>query len=106
MSSANPGEGAPAPEGTAGLEFILDLPVEITVELGRRRLTIGEVLALGRGGIVEFSRNATEPLDIRVNDRLIAHGEAVVIGDRYGVRVTDIVSPGERVGSARQEAAP
>jgi flagellar motor switch protein FliN len=79
--------------------LVLDLPVEITVELGRRRLSIGDVLALGQGAIVELGKQATEPLDIRVNEKLIAHGEAVVMGDRYAVRVTDIVSPKERVGT-------
>jgi len=81
------------------LEMVLDLPVEVTVELGRKRLSIGEVLALGQGAIVELGKQSTEPLDIRVNEKLIAHGEAVVVQDRYAVRVTDIVSPKERVGS-------
>lgn len=97
MSAASRNDAGPKAE--QDFEMILDLPVELTVELGRKRLAIGEVLGLGQGAIVELGKQATEPLDIRVNEKLIAHGEAVVVGDRYAVRVTDIVSPGERVGS-------
>ena len=83
--------------GGPEIERILDVMVELTVELGRRRVAIGEVLSLKPGAVVEFMKTADEPLDIRVNGRLVARGEAVVIGDRYGVRVTQVVSPGERL---------
>lgn len=96
MSATNRAEGAKPDQDFA---LVLDLPVELTVELGRKRLSIGEVLALGQGAVVELGKLATEPLDIRVNEKLIAHGEAVVMGDRYAIRVTDIVSPKERMGS-------
>jgi len=97
VSATNRNEGAARPE--QDFAMVLDLPVELTIELGRKRLSIGEVLALGQGAVVELGKQATEPLDIRVNEKLIAHGEAVVVGDRYAVRVTDIVSPNERMGS-------
>jgi flagellar motor switch protein FliN/FliY len=102
MSAAR-GDGAARPE--QDLALVLDLPVEVTVELGRKRLSIGEVLALGQGAVVELGKQATEPLDIRVNEKLIAHGEAVVVGDRYAIRVTDVVSPKERMGSVGAQGA-
>jgi len=69
----------------------MDVPVEVTVELGRRRVRIGEVLRLGPGSVLELSKSNGEPLDIYVNDRLIARGEAVVVGERYGVRLTEVL---------------
>lgn len=79
------------------IDRVLDVTVELTVELGRRRIRIGEVVGLGPGSVVEFPKAADEPLDIRVNDQLVAKGEAVVIDGRYGVRVTEVVSPNERL---------
>ncbi len=73
------------------LGFVMDVPVEVTVELGRRRVRIGEVLRLGPGSVLELSKSNGEPLDIYVNDRLIARGEAVVVGERYGVRLTEVL---------------
>ncbi len=85
------------------LGFVMDVPVEVTVELGRRRVRIGEVLRLGPGSVLELSKSNGEPLDIYVNDRLIARGEAVVVGERYGVRLTEVlvVEPGVRAGGAQ-----
>ena len=103
MSAAQRGDGTARPE--QDLALVLDLPVEVTVELGRKRLSIGDVLALGQGAVVELGKQATEPLDIRVNEKLIAHGEAVVVGDRYAIRVTDIVSPKERMGTVGTQGA-
>ncbi len=77
----------PSPEG---LGFVMDVPVELTVEIGRRTMKIAEVLSLGPGSILELDKAAGEPLDVRLNDRLVARGEAVVIGDRYGVRITEV----------------
>jgi flagellar motor switch protein FliN/FliY len=71
--------------------FVMDVPVEVTVELGRKSAKIGEILRLGPGSVIELSKANGEPLDIYVNNRLIAQGEAVVIGERYGVRLTDVV---------------
>ncbi|SMC19344.1 flagellar motor switch protein FliN/FliY [Desulfacinum hydrothermale DSM 13146] len=79
------------------LDFILDLPLEIAVELGRTKLLINDLLQLGQGSVVELNKFAGEPLEILVNNKLIARGEAVVVNEKFGVRITDIVSPMERV---------
>ena len=89
-------ESAPT-EDANGLGRILDVSVRLTVELGRRTLRISDLLSLAPGSVVEFPKSADEPLDIRVNDRLIARGEAVVVGERYGIRVTEVVSPNDRL---------
>jgi flagellar motor switch protein FliN/FliY len=83
------------------LDLLLDVPMEITVELGRSRMTIQELLALSPGSVIELDKLAGEPLDILVNDRLIARGEAVVVNDKFGIRITDIVSRSERIASLR-----
>jgi flagellar motor switch protein FliN len=75
-----------------GLDSIVDVPLDVSVELGRTRLSIEQILELGQGGIVELTKTAGEPLDILINDKLVAHGEAVVVGDKFGVRITSIVS--------------
>ena len=74
-----------------GLSFVMDVPVELTIELGRKTTRIGEVLRLGPGSILELSKANGEPLDVYVNNRLIARGEAVVVGERYGIRLTEVV---------------
>jgi flagellar motor switch protein FliN/FliY len=73
------------------LKFVMDVPVELTIELGRKTAKIGEILRLGPGSILELSKVNGEPLDVYVNNRLIARGEAVVIGERYGIRLTEVV---------------
>ncbi|AKU93015.1 flagellar motor switch protein FliN [Vulgatibacter incomptus] len=83
------------------LELLLDVPLEITVELGRSRMTIQELLGLGPGSVVELDKVAGEPLDILVNGRLLARGEAVVVNEKFGARITDIVSPSERLARLR-----
>jgi flagellar motor switch protein FliN len=90
---AAPGDAAASnlSRGIDSLGFVMDVPVEVTVELGRRRVRIGEVLRLGPGSVLELSKANGEPLDIYVNDRLIARGEAVVVGERYGVRLTEVL---------------
>lgn len=80
----------PVPLGVESLSFVMDVPVELTVELGRKRVRINDVLRLGPGSVLELSKASGEPLDILVNDRLVARGEAVVIGERYGVRITEV----------------
>jgi len=80
-----------------GMDLILDIPLEVTVELGRVRMLIKDVLELGSGSIVELDRVAGEPVDLLVNGRLIAKGEVVVIEDNFGIRVTEIVSPADRL---------
>lgn len=81
----------PALRGIDTLGFVMDVPVELTVELGRKHVRIGEVLRLGPGSVIELSKANGEPLDIYVNNRLIARGEAVVVGERYGVRLTEVL---------------
>ncbi len=79
------------------LERIMEIPLQIHVELGRKRMRISELLAVGTGTVVELSTAAGSPLSIYANQTLIAQGEAVVIGERYGIRITEIVSQRERV---------
>jgi len=79
------------------LDFILDIPLEVSAELGRTKLLINELLQLGQGSVVELNKLAGEPLEIFVNGKLVARGEAVVINEKFGIRLTDIISPIERV---------
>jgi flagellar motor switch protein FliN/FliY len=83
--------------GKHELDFILDIPLDVSAELGRTRLLINELLQLGQGSVVELNKLAGEPLEIFVNGKLVARGEAVVINEKFGVRLTDIISPIERV---------
>ena len=88
------GSAAPSDLGSRGgdgLSFVMDVPVELTIELGRKTTRIGEVLRLGPGSILELNKANGEPLDVYVNNRLIARGEAVVVGERYGIRLTEVV---------------
>jgi flagellar motor switch protein FliN/FliY len=80
-----------------GLDFILDIPLQVTVELGRTQMLVDELLQLGQGSVVELSKLAGEPMEILVNQKLIARGEVVVVNEKFGVRLTDIISPLERV---------
>ncbi len=90
--------GADTPAGaTNDLDLVLDIPVQVTVELGRTRLPIARVLQLAPGSVVELDDLAGSPLDLYVNGCLIAQGEVVVVNDRFGIRVTDIVTPSERM---------
>jgi flagellar motor switch protein FliN/FliY len=83
------------------IDFILDIPLTVTVELGRARMLIGELLQLGQGSVVELVKFAGEPMDVFINQRLIAKGEVVVVNEKFGIRLTDIVSPAERVGKLK-----
>ncbi len=83
------------------LDMLLDVPLDVSVELGRCRMTIQDLLGLSPGSIIELDKVAGEPLDILINDRLVARGEAVVVNDKFGVRITDIVSPQERIARLR-----
>ena len=91
--SAPPVSPAPSPPVSSldSIGFVMDVPVEVTVELGRRSTKIGEILRLGPGSVLELDKVNGEPLDIYVNNRLIAQGEAVVVGERYGVRLTEVL---------------
>jgi len=82
---------------SSNLDLMMDIPVVLSMEVGQTRMSIGEVLKLSKGSVVELQRMADEPLDVLVNGTLVAHGEAVVIGERFGVRLTDVISPNERL---------
>jgi flagellar motor switch protein FliN/FliY len=86
-----------ADNGQGNLDFILDIPLEITVELGRTRMMVNELLKLGQGSVIELGKIAGETLEILANNRLIARGDVVVINDKYGIRLTEVISPAERV---------
>lgn len=83
------------------LDFVLDIPMTLTVELGRSQMLISELLKLGRGSVIELAKLSGEPLDILANQRLIARGEVVVVNEKYGIRITEIISPAERVEKLR-----
>lgn len=104
----------PAPEGEApaaaaaaaveelgpkdrNLALILDIPLRVAVELGRTKMVVADLLNLGQGSVIELSKLAGEPMEVLVNDKLVARGEAVVVNEKFGVRLTDIISPTERV---------
>lgn len=84
-----------------GIDFLLDIPLTFKVELGRTKMLIKDLLQLGQGSVVELDKLAGEPMEIIVNDRLIARGEVVVVNEKFGIRVTDILSPAERVRQLR-----
>lgn len=81
------------------LDLVLDIPLTVTVELGRSKMLINDLLQLGRGSVIELQKLVGEPLEVLINDKLVARGEVVVVNDKFGVRLTDIVSPMERVQS-------
>jgi len=79
------------------LEVILDVPVTLAMEVGRTRIPIRNLLQLNQGSVVELDRAAGEPLDVFVNGTLVAHGEVVVVNEKFGIRLTDVISPAERI---------
>lgn len=83
------------------LDFLLDIPLEITVELGRARMLIKDLLQLGQGSILELDKLAGEPLEILVNNRLVARGEVVIVNEKFGIRLTEVISPQERIKQLR-----
>lgn len=83
------------------LEVILDIPVSISMEVGRTSITIRNLLQLNQGSVIELDRLAGEPLDVLVNGTLIAHGEVVVVNEKFGIRMTDVISPAERIKKLR-----
>jgi flagellar motor switch protein FliN/FliY len=86
-------------EETKNLDLILDIPLTVTVELGRSKMLINDLLQLGQGSVIELTKLVGEPLEVLVNNKLVARGEVVVVNDKFGVRLTEIVSPMERVQS-------
>jgi len=87
----------PAPARDVNLDVILDVPVTLSLEVGRTRLPIRSLLQLNQGSVVELERATGEPLDVFVNGTLVAHGEVVVVNDKFGIRLIDVVSPAERI---------
>lgn len=88
-------------EGSPDLDVILDIPVRISMEVGNTEITIRNLLQLNQGSVIELDRLAGEPLDVLVNGTLIAHGEVVVVNERFGIRMTDVISPSERIKKLR-----
>ena len=89
------------PKSEVNIEAILDIPVTLSVEVGRARIPIRNLLQLTQGSVVELERGAGEALDVFVNGTLIAHGEVVVVNDKFGIRLTDVISPSERIKKLR-----
>jgi flagellar motor switch protein FliN len=99
-ASSDPGLGLAEPEAAnrpRNLDLILDIPLKVTVELGRTKMVVHDLLALGQGSVIELAKLAGEPMEVLVNDKLVARGEAVVVNEKFGVRLTDIISPMERI---------
>lgn len=100
-NGGNLGGGAKSMKNEApqvqSLDFILDIPLKVTVELGRTKMAIRDILQLAQGSVVELSKFAGEPLEVLVNEKLIARGEVVVVNEKFGIRLTDIISPVERI---------
>jgi flagellar motor switch protein FliN/FliY len=96
-SFANLGSGSSSPNVPQDINMILDIPVQLTVELGRTRIPIKNILGLAQGSVVELEALAGEPMDVLVNGYLIAQGEVVVVNEKFGIRLTDIVTPSERM---------
>jgi flagellar motor switch protein FliN/FliY len=95
-----PAQAAPAAKPKGGhqnMEMLLDIPLEITAELGRAKMIINDLLQLGQGSVIELNKLAGEPLEIMVNQKLIARGEVVVVNEKFGIRLTDVISPLERI---------
>ena len=90
--------GAP---GEMNLDVVLDLPVTLSLEVGRSRTSIRNLLQLNQGSVVELDRAAGEPMDVYVNGTLVAHGEIVVVNEKFGIRLTDVISPAERIRKLR-----
>jgi len=87
----------PAEQPDLNMDVILDVPVTLSMEVGRTKVPIRNLLQLNQGSVVELDREAGEPLDVFVNGTLIAHGEVVVVNDKFGIRLTDVISPAERI---------
>jgi flagellar motor switch protein FliN/FliY len=92
---------AAAGGGDINLDVVLDIPVTLSMEVGRSRLSIRNLLQLNQGSVVELNRATGEPLDVYVNGTLVAHGEVVVVNEKFGIRLTDVISPAERIRKLR-----
>jgi flagellar motor switch protein FliN len=97
MSDLKPEAPDAAANRELNLDVVLDIPVTLSMEVGRSRVSIRNLLQLSQGSVVELDRATGEPLDVYVNGTLIAHGEVVVVNDKFGIRLTDVISPAERI---------
>lgn len=88
--------GAASGDVRPNIEVILDVPVTLSLEVGRAQMSVGKLLRLSQGSVVELDRNAGEPLDVLVNGALVAHGEIVIVNDKFGIRLTDVLPPVKR----------
>ncbi|WP_369601748.1 flagellar motor switch protein FliN [Hahella sp. SMD15-11] len=95
------GADVPPPPGAPDLDVILDIPVTISMEVGNTQIPIRNLLQLNQGSVIELDRLAGEPLDVLVNGTLIAHGEVVMVNEKFGIRLTDVISPSERIKKLR-----
>jgi flagellar motor switch protein FliN/FliY len=93
----SPLQPQPATAQPSNLDFLLDVPLKVSVQLGGARMVIRDLLQLGQGSIIELEKMAGEPMDVLIGDKLVARGEVVVVNERFGIRLTDIVSPTERL---------
>jgi flagellar motor switch protein FliN/FliY len=91
------GAATTAPSGSQNLDFLLDIPLDVTVELGRTSMIINKMLQLTQGSVVELDKAAGEPVEIFVNDKLLGKGEVIVVNERFGVRITEIISQADRI---------
>ena len=91
------GDGTTAQEGSKNLNFLLDIPLNVTVELGRTNMIINKMLHLSQGSVVELDKVAGEPVEVYINNKLLGKGEVVVVNDRFGVRITEIISQADRI---------
>ncbi|MCX7628584.1 MAG: flagellar motor switch protein FliN [Methylophilaceae bacterium] len=101
FNNITPDPGIIPPEAAKNLELVMDIPVQMTVELGRTRMPIRQLLQLAQGSVVELNEMAGEPLDVFVNGCLVAQGEVVVVNEKFGIRLTDIITPSERLKKLR-----
>jgi flagellar motor switch protein FliN/FliY len=101
MEQTKENGGAQEASRQVDLTFLLDVPLQVTVELGRTRMTIENLLKLTQGSVVELSQMVGEPLDIYVNNRLMARGEAVIMKDKFAMRIVDVISPERRIENLR-----
>lgn len=90
-------ESLSSPSTDRGLEFLYDVPLQISVEIGRSKILLKDLLKMGEGYVIELDKLAGDPLDLYVNSRLIAKGEAVMVGEKFGIRLTDVVNTSERI---------
>ena len=101
QAAPNPEAAMADPNKQRGLDLLLDIPLQVSVEVGRSKIFVRDLLQLQEGSLIELDKLAGEPLDLYVNERLIARGEAVVVNDKFGLRLTDVVSPSERIENLR-----